>query len=80
MCWRNQHGHTVVARGVVRGKHTGRVVQRGAAAGPVDLLCLGPNYVFGGSVVVQNDLVNTAEDNKISQGFGGILKLVSNIK
>ena len=38
------------------GKHAGGVVEWWAPAGPVDLLCLGPNDLFGGSIVVCNNL------------------------
>lgn len=47
---------TVVAGGVIGGKHTGGVVQRWSSIRPVDLLCLGPNDVFGGPIVVRNNL------------------------
>lgn len=49
-------GHTVIAGGVVCGKHTGWVIQRRAPAGPVDLFRLGPNDLFDGSIVVRNKL------------------------
>lgn len=54
--WMRQICHTIIAGGVVWGKHTGGVIQRWSPIGPVDLLCLGPNDLFGGSIVVRNNL------------------------
>lgn len=47
---------TVVAGGVVFGEHAGGVVQWRTPTGPVDPLCLGPDDLFGGSIVVRNKL------------------------
>lgn len=47
---------TVDTGGVIFGKHTGGVVQWWCPAQPLDLLCLGPDDVSGGSVVVRNQL------------------------
>lgn len=49
-------GHTIITGGVISGKDAGGVVQWWATTGPVDLLCLGPNDVFGGSIVICNNL------------------------
>lgn len=51
-----QISRTVVAGGVIGGKHTGGVVQWWSSIRPVDLLCLGPNDVFGCPIVVRNNL------------------------
>jgi len=55
--------HTIVAGGVISGKDTRRVIQRWETTGPVDLLCLGPNYIFGGSIIVGNEL-HPQKENK----------------
>lgn len=47
---------TVVAGGVVWGKHAGGVVQRRPPTGPMDLLCLGPCDVLCGAIVVSHNL------------------------
>lgn len=54
--WMRLINLTVVAGGVIRGKHTGGVVQWWSSIRPVDLLRLGPNDVFGGPIVVRNNL------------------------
>lgn len=51
-----QSSHTIIARGVISGKDTGRVVQWWSPTGPVDLLCLGPNDLLGCSIIVRNNL------------------------
>ena len=48
--------HTIIAGGVVCGKHTWGVIKRWAPVRPVNLLRLGPNDLFGGSIVVRNKL------------------------